>query len=243
MILDQDISTTENLHAAIGKAIQCTSDDASSLAEPTTPTEHTRPIAIICSLTEIILLYIRDGEVSHTPNLMFFPQSLEYEVETVASDGVFALFDTFYCPTPHAEPRSFPGPYKNLPTEICQNIFSHACPSTRNSLESSCRFFHGISHDHGIRVGNCYFKKSSADHGSTAFIGESYTLTGRAWGRVTNTKNGATPQAGIYVTNTIVHLVPVEKRFGPVYSTFLFMPDSSIVKIPIPLIEVEELET
>lgn len=247
VVLDQDISTKENLHAAIGRAIQRTRAGANSSAEHTTPTDQTRPTAIICSLTALVLVYIRGGEVSHTPNLEFFPQYSTHDADSVASDGVFALFDIFYRPSQLAEPRAFPRRYKHLPTEICQLIFAHACPSTRNALESSCRLFHGISHDHGLRVADCYLQKRSYEGGTTSFVGESYVIPGKVWGKAGATYPGGRarydPQAGKYTSRTIVHLVPGQSRFGPVYRTFLMMPDSSIVKLQMPLLEAKELGT
>lgn len=212
VILDDDILTKENLHAAIGKAIQLTAARARLTVKQTTPTERTRPAAVICSLTSVVLVYIRDGEVSHTPNLEFIRQysSLE-EVDTVVSDGLLALFDTFYRPPQLAEPQSFPGPYKHLPTEIAQLIFSHACPSTRDALESSCRLFHRISHDHGLRIADCYLQKRSVEDGRTAFVGERYVIPGKVWTKADPTYTGGRMsnyrRVGGYTSRTIMHLV------------------------------------
>lgn len=242
VVLDQDILTKENLHAAIGKALQLISA-ASSSAQQTTPTDHARPAAIVCSLTAIVFVYIRDGEVSHTRNIEFFPQYSSHHVDTVASDGVLALLDIFYHPAQLAEPISFPGPHKYLPTEISQLIFSYACPFTRIALESSCRLFYGISRDYGLRVALSYLQKRSAKDGPTAFIGEAYVDAGKFWTKTDMTYTGNRtrydPKVGKYTGPTIVKLVIGKNRFGPVYRTFLMMPDSTIVKLEMPLLQTQ----
>lgn len=132
VVLEPDLSTEQNHHAAIGKVIQLTSARASSHVA-----DDTRLTAIIWSLSAIVLVYIRGNEVTYTPNLESFPLQNRHQVDTVASDGVFALFDIFYRPTRLADPVFFPNPYNHyLPTEICQNIFSRACPATRAALEA-----------------------------------------------------------------------------------------------------------
>lgn len=117
VVLEPDISTAENLHAAIEKEILLT--DARGRRPTSTPS------TIIYSLSAIVLVYIRGTAVSHTANLNFFPQLLCRIADTIDSTGVPALLDTFNRLPHPAAPQSFPAPFKHLPTEICQEIFYH----------------------------------------------------------------------------------------------------------------------
>lgn len=59
VILDNDITTTGNLHAAIGKAVQITNDRSSSSTCKVTTS------AIILSIAAIVLVTIQGDSVSH----------------------------------------------------------------------------------------------------------------------------------------------------------------------------------
>lgn len=215
VVLDTNISTMENLHAAIGKAIKLTNARASSKAVSTAPS------AIICSLSAIVLVYIRGDEISHTPNMYFFPWHAKWYDDTAVSDGVLALFDIFYRPPSPNEPQSYPGPIKYLPTEICQHIYSYACPLTRIALEASCRLFRGIANDHGLYLGGCYFQKRSEENGSTTFVGEV-------------SRHPSTP-----TRRTLVYL-DTQHDPRPVYWAVMRMPNSLVVKLVLPSLQARE---
>lgn len=234
VVVEPDLSTKENHHAAIGKVIHLMSARAGSHVVD----DNTRPTAIICSLCSIVLVYIRGEEVTYTPNMEFFPHHNSRSVDTVASEGIFALFDIFYRPAQLADPVSFPSPFNHhLPTEICQNIFSRACPATRTALETSCRLFRLISHDHGLHVINCYLQKRSAEKGSTAFLGECYDVPEPVPPGIDSRdpEVDVGPMRGEYTRRTIVEFIIGQTRFGPVYGTFLVMPDSNIVRLDMPV--------
>lgn len=103
--------------------------------------------------------YSSRKEVSHTRNFLFFPHApLNSSFESKPT-------------SPSPQPESPPGtgrPY--LPTEICQNIFSHAHQSARRALEPSCRLFRGISQDFGPRIGEWTLQQGSK-HDLNAFMG------------------------------------------------------------------------
>lgn len=222
VILERDISTMENLQAAIGKAIQITNASGCS------PTRGTIPSAVICSLSAIVLVYIRGNEISHTSNLHFFPHHTIYNEDEAETDGVLALLDIFYRPSPPAEPQSFPGPYKHLPTEICQNIFFYACPSTRSALGASCRVFRDISHDYGVRIGDYYFQRQSEENGGSAFIGSVDGFVHRNSVRVRAT----------CTRRTVVYLVA--DIYYDHHRAILCMPDSQVLRPVLPLASGEE---
>lgn len=232
VIVERDISTAENLHAAIGKAVLLTSARTS---RPTTPS------AIICSLSAIVLVYISGTAVSHTANLNFFPQFLCRIDDTIDSTGVLALLDTFYRPTLPAVPQSYPWPYHHhLPTEICQAIFHHASPATRTALESSCRLFRGISHDHGVRVGQCYFQKGSRDKGDPAFGGEIYGTENNVVYGAGKGVWGKKAASAAYTRRTVVYLAAAGRTAMGGYWPALVMPDGRVVRLDLAKLAAKE---
>lgn len=240
LILELDISTMENLHAAIGRAIQLIN------TRPTTvnlSTEFTTPIpsAVICSLTSIVLVYINGEEITHTGNLELFPQHSPCLTETVASDGILALIQTFFRPSQLSAPRVFPARHNQLPTEIMQLIFSFAAPATRSALVASCRLFRAISLYHGVRIGDCYLQRRSPEHGSSAFVGECYALKGY-WLSPRGTQTRGTYRVfGRYTTHTVINFAPRERWKDQGYFTILIQPDWGIVKLERQLCEAKEL--
>lgn len=133
------LSTEENLQAAVGRALQlmASSDDSPSTGR-----------ALIISLDSLVVLDIRNNEVSHTRNI---PLITRPDEET---DGLLALLNILYTPSPLPAPQSFP----NLPVEICQKIFGYASNPTKRALELSGRLFRGISYDYGPRIGEWSLK-------------------------------------------------------------------------------------
>lgn len=232
VVVEPDISTAENLHAAIGKAILLTN------ARGRRPTST--PSAIICSLSAIVLVYIRDTAVSHTANLNFFPQLLCRIDDTIDSTGVLALLDTFYRPAHPAAPQSFPAPFKHLPTEICQEIFYHACPATRAALESSCRLFCGISHDYGVRIGECYFQARSPEHSDPGFVGEIYGTENNVVYGADRGVWGRRAARAAYTRRTVVYLAAGGRAVGPVYWAVLVMPEGEVVRPDLRPLEAKE---
>lgn len=212
VILDPDISTTENLHAAIGKAIQ--------LSSTRTPAEPTRPTAIISSLTSLVLVYNRDGKISHTPNMALTPPHNNRPLDTVAGPGIAALFSIFYHPILPAAPISLTRPH--LPFELCQNIFVHACPATRSALAASCRLFRAVAYDHGLRAVDFYLQKRAVNCGRTTFEGE-------VW------------EAGKYGRGRIVQIGMGSSRFGGGCRAVMRVPDAGVVGLGLPLLEVKEM--
>lgn len=189
-----------------------------------------------------MLVYIRGNEVTYTPNLEFFPLQNSHPVDTVASDGLFALFDIFYRPARLADPVFFPNPYNHyLPTEICQNIFSRTCPATRTALETSCRLFRLISHDYGHHVGDWYLQKLSTENGRTAFLGERYEVPNPMRPRIGSRDPAldAGRRRGGYTRRMVVGILTGHPLFRSIYSTLLIMPDSNFVRLDLPLREVE----
>lgn len=232
VVLEPDISTAENLHAAIGKALLQTGTRG---RRPTST-----PSAIICSLSAIVLVYIRGTAVSHTANLNFFPQYLCCIDDTIDSTGVLALLDTFYRPPQLAAPQSFPAPFKHLPTEICQQIFYHACPATRTALESSCRLFRGIAHDHGVRIGECYFQARLPENSDPAFVGEIYGTENNVVYGADKGVWGKRAARAVYTRRTVVYLAVGPRAVGPVYWPVLVMPNAEVVRLDLRPLEAKE---
>lgn len=219
IIQEWNISVTEIFQAAVVKAVKITSGYP--------PAQGTIPSAVICSLNAIVFVYIQGEEVSHTHHLHFFPHSTIYEPDEVQTAGVLALLDIFYRPppSPPAAPLSFPGPFKHLPTEICQDIFFYASSSTRSALRASCRLFRAISHDHGVKVGDHYLQQRSAENGSTAFIGsmEYYECPERELVRT------------MYTRRTVVYLIQ-QSGNDMTDVVALRLPDSQVIKFVLPVV-------
>lgn len=160
----------------------------------------------------------------------------------VMSDSVLVLLYTLFQPSRIAEPRSFPGPYKYLPTEICQKSFSCACPATRSALEASCCLFCAISKDYGLPVGDFYLQKRAAEHGATAFVGEIHVADDSTVSMTTTklSRNYIGP-TGRYTRRTIVHLVPGYDEFSEMFLTYIVLLDWGIEKLDLPPMEAKEL--
>lgn len=97
VILDNDNTTTGNLHAAIGKAVRITNDRSSSSTSQVTTS------AIILSIAAIVLVTIQGDSVSHTTNIPLFLPFAAFDTEMADSGVLLALLAIFYQLPPPVE--------------------------------------------------------------------------------------------------------------------------------------------
>lgn len=211
------MTTAENLHAAIGKAVQVINARKAATSMPCGVSPPTTR-ALIISLYSLVVVDIRENQLTHTTTM---PLLARYHTKT---NGILALLDILFTPSPAPFPQSFPA----LPVEICQTIFRHATADTRRCLEGTGRLFRGIAYDYGPRIskwnlqalcpaGSGYFFMAVADRGVHSIDGSMKDVPAR--------------RRQVYISTGMC-------EFRPINRVVLRKPDGGTIELQLPLVGV-----
>ncbi|KAL0639073.1 hypothetical protein Q9L58_001955 [Maublancomyces gigas] len=142
VIPEMNMATAENLHGAIGKAIQVTN---ARYPQPTISSGAPPQFvcAVIISASCHVVVDVCGSSVTHTPNMpLNMPLNTRYHR---GSSGGRVLLDIMYTPVPRPLPTSLP----TLPVELCQMIYCYTEKYDKPRPGMSRRLFRGIAYDYG----------------------------------------------------------------------------------------------
>lgn len=215
---EMEMTTAENLHAAIGKAVQLV-NTRTTQAGPTSGEDAPRTIrACILSLRAITIVDICGDKLTHTPNM---PLLNRYNHATV---GRRALLETLYTPAPRAFAASIPP----LPVEIWQNVYRLAEQHDKCTLAVSCRLFRGIAYDYGPVISEWALRKPCPRGKSLAFVA--------AADRNMHIIGGSVRY--VPVRTEVVYVNDSGRDFRPIYRVVLRWPSGRPLELQIPLVGV-----
>lgn len=138
-----EMTTTENLHAALGKAIQLVHTRINEQG-PTSNNDPPQTIrAVIVSLCTVVMADICGAKLTHTPNMPLLTRDKH------VTSGLCALLEILYTPAPRPLATSVPP----LPVELWQKVYSLADDKIKLNLAVTSRLFRGIAYDYGPRIG------------------------------------------------------------------------------------------
>lgn len=217
IIPEMAMSTAENLHSAIGKAVQIVN---ARYPKPAIPSDATPRLvrALIISASCLAVVDICGSQVTHTPNM---PLDTRYHPLT---SGACVLHDILYKPEPRPPPTSVP----ILPVEICQKIYHFTDQYAKPNLGMSCRLFRGIAYDYGPLISEWYLqgvRKRGAGYIFIAVADRGAHVTG---GKV---RQMPRRRALVYVNEQFTD-------FRPIHRVVLRKPEGECIELQMPLLGV-----
>lgn len=213
------MSTAENLHGAIGKAIQVIN---ARYSQPTISSgAHPQFVrAVIISISCLVVVDVCGSSVTHTPNMpLNMPLNTRYHRDT---SGGRVLLDIMYTPVPRPLPTSFP----ILPVEICQMICRYTEKYDKPRLGMSCRLFRGIAYDYGLVIAEWSIQGLCKTHEGSIFTAAVDSSTHISGGKV---RLVPAHRASVYLTTE--HTV-----FRPIDRVVLRRPEGVCIELQMPLL-------
>lgn len=211
-----EMTTSENLQAAIGKAIQLIN---TRTTEPGLTGDNDRQQsirAVIVSLSAVVVVDIWGAQLTQTP---IMPLLARYHDVT---PGLCALLEILYTPAPRPLATSvYP-----LPVELWQRVYSFAEQDIKSKLGATSRLFRGIAYDYGLRIGEWALQRPRpSEEGLACVAAADRTMQTIGW-----------KVRDLPARNAVVYVSTFHTR--PIYRIVLMRPTGEALELQMPLVGV-----
>lgn len=211
-----EMTTCENLQAAIGKAIHLIN---TRTTEPGRTGDNDPPQsirALIVSLSAVVVVDICGSKLIQTP---IMPLIARYHDVT---PGLCALLEILYTPVP----RPLANSICPLPVELWRRVYSLAEHDIKFKLGATSRLFRGIAYDYGLRIGEWSLQRPRPSEEGLACVAAADRRV-QTIGRTV--RDLPARSAVVYVSTFHTH---------PIYRIVLMRPTGEALELQMPLVGV-----